>query len=206
MNPIALSTALLEELEQRWRERELPILDQLRPGLTDKEIDELIAPIGLNVPEEARVWWRWHDGADLVGTSGEWSFSPGGSVVFAPLARQVEHYREMRSRSRSEAVAAPEAGRDEDFWWGPSWFALTEGRPEVVCDCAAPGPTSPIYAYDVGMWEELHTPRADSFGQVVTWWIRAYDDGIWRYDRGQWTLDFERREALPAHEGSHYFL
>lgn len=206
MNPIALTPPLLEELEQRWRDRGLPILDQLRPGLTDDEIDDLMAPLGLELPEEARVWWRWHDGADLTGTSGEWAFSPAGSVVFTPLARQVEHYREMPSRS---SALAGRAGRDEDFWWRPSWFALTQGRPEVVCDCAAPGPASPIYAYDVSMWEGLHTPRADSFGQVVTWWIRAYDDGIWRYDHGKWTLDFERREALtaqPGQAGSNYFL
>lgn len=203
-----LSHALLDELEQRWRDHKLPIIDRLRPGLTDDQIDELTAPLGLRLPEEARTWWRWHNGVDLTGTSRDWGFDPG-LMVFAPLDRQVEHYGKLRSRSRSAALADPEAGHDEDYWWPPTWFALTKGKRSVVCDCAAPGATSPIYAYDVGVWEELHTPRADSFGQVVAWWIRAYDDGIWRYDHGKWSRAVERHAALsaqPGQEGSHYFL
>ena len=33
------------------------------PGLTDSEIDALSRPHDLDLPEEARVWWRWHNGA-----------------------------------------------------------------------------------------------------------------------------------------------
>jgi hypothetical protein len=35
-------------------------------GLSDAEIDELLLPVGINLPEEARVWWRWHNGQQVA--------------------------------------------------------------------------------------------------------------------------------------------
>ena len=40
------------------------VLNYLRPGLTDAEMDALTEPLGIVLPEEARVWWGWHDGTD----------------------------------------------------------------------------------------------------------------------------------------------
>ena len=37
-------------------------MQALAPGLTDQQIDTLTAPYGIDLPEEARVWWRWHNG------------------------------------------------------------------------------------------------------------------------------------------------
>jgi hypothetical protein len=72
MRPRVLDDALLDELGGRWRDLGAPISDALRPGLTDAEIGALTAPLGLVLPEEARRWWRWHDGASAQPESLNW--------------------------------------------------------------------------------------------------------------------------------------
>ena len=62
-DPPELSIELLEELERQWRVQGAPLVAGLAPGLTDTEIDALTEPIGLRLPAEPRLWWRWHDGA-----------------------------------------------------------------------------------------------------------------------------------------------
>ncbi len=57
-----LLLAALAELEQVWEQRDIPIRHHLQPGLTDVEIEQIMAPTGLTLPEEARAWWRWHNG------------------------------------------------------------------------------------------------------------------------------------------------
>ena len=57
-----LTVDLLEQLAERWRRQRAPITEALSPGLDEEEMDALIAPLGLSLPVEARVWWGWHDG------------------------------------------------------------------------------------------------------------------------------------------------
>ena len=61
--PERLSIELLDELEQRWRAQDAPIADQLQPGLSHAAMDALVAPLGLRLPDEPRVWWSWRNGA-----------------------------------------------------------------------------------------------------------------------------------------------
>src|SRR4051812_27326402 len=58
-----LDEALLTKLERQWQRKGSRIVEALNPGLTDAEIDDLAAPLGHPIPEEARRWWRWHNGA-----------------------------------------------------------------------------------------------------------------------------------------------
>jgi cell wall assembly regulator SMI1 len=63
-DPVFLTEDLLEQLAARWREQGMPIVESLRPGLSDAEMDELTQPLGVLLPREARTWWGWHNGAD----------------------------------------------------------------------------------------------------------------------------------------------
>lgn len=58
---------LLERFASALRARGIPV-DDLMPGLGDDEIDEITGPVGLELPEEVRAWWRWHDGDRRVPT------------------------------------------------------------------------------------------------------------------------------------------
>lgn len=59
---VVLDDALVERTVERLRSAGADLADRLRPGLSDAQIDELAGPAGIDLPEEARVWWRWHDG------------------------------------------------------------------------------------------------------------------------------------------------
>lgn len=61
MTRSTLSDSLVA-LEARWRHHQTPILGKLRPGLSDGEMDDLVAPIGYTLDEEQRAWWSWSDG------------------------------------------------------------------------------------------------------------------------------------------------
>jgi hypothetical protein len=177
-----LTEGLLEELAERWRAAGAPIADSLRPGLSDAEMDALVAPLGLRLPHEARVWWGWHDGArpsDRLGVS--WELGPG--FGFFSLGEAVALYHEMRELFRD--IWADEDPGMVDYWWRPSWLPITECRGAVRCDCAvsedAPTPIYWAYSHDHDA-DGLTNPKVGSFGTLVCWWIEALDSGGWRYD------------------------
>jgi hypothetical protein len=53
---------VLDAFERALRKAGSPAVNALAPGLTDRQIDAHIEPLGLTMPEEARRWWRWRDG------------------------------------------------------------------------------------------------------------------------------------------------
>ena len=62
--PKILDNELLNNLEQRWRAAQSPVMVRLlQPGLKDDEIDRLSEPLGFPLPEEVRTWYRWHNGS-----------------------------------------------------------------------------------------------------------------------------------------------
>jgi len=61
-----LSPDMLEAFDERLRRAGARLADRWRPGLSDAQIDELLLPAGIDLPEEARVWWRWHDGQQVA--------------------------------------------------------------------------------------------------------------------------------------------
>jgi hypothetical protein len=60
---VYLNDGLLRALEAKWHEQRAPIAALLRPGLGDVEMDRLTTTLEVVLPEEARVLYRWHDGA-----------------------------------------------------------------------------------------------------------------------------------------------
>jgi hypothetical protein len=53
---------LLDRLEAAVRVAGAPIASHWAPGATDEQLDELFVPLGIALPDEARCWFRWHDG------------------------------------------------------------------------------------------------------------------------------------------------
>jgi hypothetical protein len=71
-----LDTELLAEFEAVLGELRVPITRVWRPGLDDASIDALLEPLGIQLPEEARRWWRWRNGV-VPGTRGpDWDLTP----------------------------------------------------------------------------------------------------------------------------------
>jgi cell wall assembly regulator SMI1 len=186
-----LSLTQLERLEALWAEQHAPLVEHLQPGLTDEEIGTELEPLGLRVPCEAAIWWGWHGGV----LSGRPSDMGGPVFRFLTLGDAVQEYRSSRRVAEYAARTEDEA----DHLWHPSWFPITNtGYGAVIaCDCSvAEGAPTPIRAVHWGHNEESDVPVAESFGQMVGWWIDAIERGAWRYDMslGRWEID---RQRLP---------
>ena len=184
-----LSLIQLERLKALWVEQRAPIVEHLRPGLGDADIDSQLGPLGLQLPAEAALWWKWHDGVSIAdpGVMGGWDFR------FLALDDAVRQYQQSRGIAE---YAASEEG-EADRLWHPSWFPITvSGSGGVVsCDCSVPeGASTPIRMVHWGHKEDSDVPVAASFGQMVAWWIDAIERGAWRYDTnlGRWEIDHQK--------------
>jgi hypothetical protein len=124
--PRTLDTELLDEFERRLRDRSAVFFDRLRPGLGDEEIDRLSAPLGFDLPEEVRRWYRWQNGSS--------SFPIILSRAFKPLATDVQSTHEFVQ---------------DDNNWHTGWLKVMDEKPYIVFDCggAADAPV-PVWHYD----------------------------------------------------------
>ena len=82
-----LTSATLAELEEAVGRHDPELVARLAPGLTDAEMDDVMRPLGLTLPEEDRVWWRWHDGLT------DPTFGPKIPVRFREAAIREYHSR-----------------------------------------------------------------------------------------------------------------
>jgi hypothetical protein len=161
--------------DARLRAAGAAIVDAWAPGLTDQEIDARVAPIGVTLPEEARLWWRWHDGLRPGAPSALWDIMPGRSL-FA-LTESLELY--VAERDRCETTG-----------FRRSFFSLSAGIQSSCFQCAgARDAAVPVYV--IGDWAEP-APRLalPSIGELVRVWMSYIDaglvttnsDGSWRAD------------------------
>jgi cell wall assembly regulator SMI1 len=190
-----LSSEHLAGLEERWRRQKAPVAANLRPGLAAAEIEKLTHPLELSLPLEARIWWGWHDGADIGPNRMAVSRMIGPLLEFLPLKDAVASYevgRQIRAKAHGEEAV--------DEWWRPEWFPFTARRGEIVCDCSVgDGDATPIRALDPqSPPEAVGEILASSMGELVGWWCEALEDGAWRFDteRGVWDYDWEAIDAL----------
>lgn len=187
-------TNLLERLRSYWRDQGAPIATLLQPGLTDAEMDAVISPIGLRLPEEARAWWGWHNGA--VRTTSRDERLMTHLYEFLPLDEAVEQYCLIQQW-------LDKLGRNPwDPIWQKSWLplAMTSSRPILVCDTDSSAHAGmPIYVVSWGDSEDAHLyPAAGSLREVVSCWLRAFSEEIWAYSATDqdWRFDFDRKQEL----------
>lgn len=192
-----MTEELLEQLAERWRTLRAPIANSLRSGLSDDEMDALVAPLGVRLPTEARVWWGWHDGTeiDLL------SHGIGNYIVPLQLAHAVEKYRELLQVA-ADVTADDETYEPHDFWrreWFP--FAMPR-RADLACDCSvAEGAPTPIRHVEFELPAESQEPVAPSLGAVVSLWIEAIDSGAWTYNHNRPPGWVTHPERLPQIDG-----
>lgn len=174
--PTLLDIDLLSRFEARLRALGALIVENWAPGLTDAQIDELLRPVGIDLPEEARVWWRWHDGVRRDAPSPT-EISP--ARPHRALRLVLDEYsalrEEMLELNGIDALLRPVGDKPLIY------FACGGARDDPV----------PIYA------QNDHTTRprlvATSIGELVLVWISLIDRGVWATDEdGNWAWDHER--------------
>jgi cell wall assembly regulator SMI1 len=189
-----LNVKMLQSFEDRVRGQGLPVDRWVNPGLTIDAMEEILAPFGLCLPVEGRVWWGWHDGSAYEG----WGklLGPGNSCL--SLGESVKKYRQCRASAEELVVPSLPPLDDPDFRWNPAWLPICgdPGHP-IVIDCSVgEGEPTPIRFIDWQNVDGFFKPRAGSLGQMVSWWIRAIDSGAWRWnpERDRWDRHDELRD------------
>lgn len=194
---LSVTDRLLRELELRWRRHGLPVAHRLNAGLKLEEMTQLASRAGVTLPAECRCWWRWHDGINRKGARGVRDAQITASGFSALSLGEAIWATEEK---RQHAVEA--AGTDAHLMWEPSWlaFAVDAGGGVAAFECADPAAAmTPIHVVD---WhrstpERFRTPVSASLGEVVNWWIEAFDaGGYFRADSDE--LLRARPELIPA--------
>jgi hypothetical protein len=160
-----LTIGLLERLDARIREGGALLADAWAPGLTDDQIDELLRPAGIDLPEEARVWWRWHNGTR--------DDAPANARAFAwrwPVSLQdaVESYEHCRALTLGLY--------DIDGLLCP----LGE-KPRIYFDCTG-ARDEPVPVYSQPDDTEPPLPVLGSIGDLVLVCLEYLDRGVWTID------------------------
>jgi hypothetical protein len=131
--------AVLQRVESHWAAQGVPVARHLAPGLSDGEIDELLAAAGpgLELDEASRALYRWHDGAGLA--DGALDASMPGRLHFRSLREAIAFWRGPW-RAAGPLFAVPEAG---------AWFPLFQepgalGGVVVPAGASRPARLSPI--------------------------------------------------------------
>lgn len=179
--PTLLDEALLYRFEARLRAAGSLIVDAWAPGLADEQIDDLLLPLGVDLPEEARVWWRWHDGILIEGDPKATEISPGRTHL--PLRYVAEDYAALEGAMRQ--------------LHGLHGLLNPVGdKPIVYFDCSVPRDAPvPVYTQN----DDVVEPRLvlPSIGELVLTWIDLIDRGVWVTNPdGTWAWNAD--QLLPA--------
>lgn len=177
-----LNQVLLEEFLDKLRAQRAAVVDALRPGLNDDQIDSLTAEVGLSLPEEARHWWRWHDGA-----AGRWPVAGvGPGIDFLPLQQAVERLKNIRRLL--DQLTDGEGDPD----WQDGWLPLNSEKNPIVLDCGGPRDAPvPVRSFQFEI-PGGGPPGVTSMGDLVRVWVGALESGAWKWDSaaGTWLYDW----------------
>lgn len=196
-----LDREMMAAYEQRLRAQGVPVDEWRVPGASDEEMDRALAPLGLKLPIEGRVWWGWHNGARPKARRK--LFGPFKNCL--SLDEAVAQYRQ--SRGIAERVAADEREaplNDPDWAWNPTWFPIEGPGQPIVIDCGvADDRPTPVRMIDWQNVEGFFKPRASSLGQRIAWWIAALEEGAWRWrpDHQTWEIREELYGAAARRSG-----
>lgn len=192
-----LDQQLLDRLTATWRSHGAPIEDALAPGRTVEAFTSDDGDLHVDLPEELRTWWGWHDGG--IEEDGR----PVRPYMMGPVLTPLSSTRSRKSWQRM-LVEAAEAATDEpegteaasrDYWWQEAWVPLfSDGAGDIVADCKLDSAgATPIRRIEWGYDDGPSPPATDSLGQLIEWWIEAIDNGLWTFDR-------DRGVWLPSHD------
>jgi hypothetical protein len=162
--PELLTLELLERMDQTLRGLGAAIVDQWEPGLVREQMNALTEPHGFRLPEEAALWWGWHDGA--------------GTAELTPTRRLVTLESAMRGFDQVQSGMS-------DAWGLTGLVAVVNEQPWLWFDCRGePDTPVPVYA---GFKGDEPWIAAESIGDMVLILIAGLEAGAYSTDeRGEW--------------------
>jgi hypothetical protein len=170
-----LDDELLSRFERALDAAGAAIIRVWAPGLEDAQINALTAPHGFRLPEEARRWWRWHNGFLPDTTSPDWELTPRRPLL--DLADTLEIY-------------AADRGARHQLYGVDRWLMPVADRPNVYFACdGAPEDPVPIHTQ-----QDIEEPiqALPSIGELVKTWTELIETGVFTTNaHGHWEWDFD---------------
>lgn len=166
---------LLEDLLAQWVRLGAPVVRALRPGLTDAELDAVSSELDLELPNELRELWSWHDGCDRGGNG---NIGPGG-YQFLSSSDAIEAYRLNRRIHGEDPGDLP-----SDPYWRRSWVPfMTQDAQRLYIDCdrTTTTRTSPVRLVS-WEWENFDVDIAPSLASAVSMWIWLLESDYYAWD------------------------
>lgn len=167
--PRLLDQDLLDRFEAVFTANRIGIVHAWAPGLTDAEIDEIIAGTDLQLPEEVRTWWRWHNG--LVTRD-----VPVDQLHIVPSGRELV--------SLQDAVLSYQERRGND-----QLLLIVNENPQIQVACRQSGDVAaPVY------WDRYSNfnpeVAAPSMGELILVWLNYLERGVYAVSPdGGWAAD-----------------
>jgi hypothetical protein len=174
---------LLNELFDVLGSVGLPVAASLAPGLTSREIRELLLSRGLSAPNELTAWYETFNGTTLGPTQTPVQLFPVYDLH--SLETAVALY-DLEPASRGVGV--------EDWNWHPEWLRIAEPVQSLAVRCSADEEGPPLVR---AVGHDYNTQAANPPYQVVSlctpvaWWIEELQNGsyVWDAARGLWNVE-----------------
>ncbi len=165
----ALTPAILDRFGQASSHAGSPLLDVLEPGLSDGQIEGLVAELGLGAPPELRALWGWATMPERPSNPRAWQIH--WSFELLPPTRAVH---ETKAR-RADPLVHP---RHQHAWLA---VAVEQIPRYLLLDCSDPAAVLPVL-FD----EEEVLTAAPSFGALFSYWTELIEIGDCFYKDGRW--------------------
>ena len=177
-----LSDDQLDRLEGHWKRMEIPLLDVMRPGFGREELDRIFEPTGLRVSDELARWWGRFGGPDPETRKGL-QFWLGPDRQMATPEEALSWWLFWRGFNTDNFPDEPE------YHMPATRLQVVTGQRALAAECVVEsGEPSPIFSEEA--WDEdFAIPCSPSLGDMVDFWLLAFERGYWRYDV---TTDLER--------------
>jgi hypothetical protein len=177
----ALLATMLPDLEDALTRAGAPVAD-LSPGIERSAVEQELAKLGLECPEELIVWLGWHNGA----TDQFNHILPG--YEFWNLDLIVTRHLDMRGWPHGT----------EDWQWDPHWLQFLGDNNGLAMWCDEPRRSQPVIRRidaTESMSREPTPFQAVSLCTIVSWWISAIEVGYLQWRETGWL--FGSRDLLP---------
>jgi cell wall assembly regulator SMI1 len=182
--PLRLLPELLERLEASWTALGADVATRLADGASDAQLASASSEFGL-LPEELRIWWRWHDGVRAGETEGRYfEIGPGSFKLLS-----VELALSERQRQISYAPESDDPDSDialvREMYWHESWLPILGDDP-VFVDLARSNDDGQCSLHRWDPEGDFLTPIAPSLTSAVSTWVELLEGGYYTWVRADW--------------------
>ncbi len=190
----ALLAELLDQFETELVRVGVPVGRFLQPGAHPDYVRDVFDRNGLTAPDEAVVWFSWHDGPTRI---------PGGNH---PLPR-FEIWSLDEADDRRHSDGAQPLGRSPDEW-DPDWFQIMGPVAGLAMNCGEPVERVPLvralsHTLEMGTQPDQTLQQVVSLCTPVTWWIEGIREGwyTWIPELNGWDYDFMAQPVIRRLRG-----